>query len=60
MFYIVEIDGKVRNIIDIHGKANKYGACKYFETFQDAQKWVDKHSYKGMSMKYEIKGSVGR
>lgn len=55
MFYIVEVDGHVRQIIDTKGKANKYGEPKLFKSRKDAEAWILKHSYKGMSFHYEIK-----
>lgn len=58
MFYIVEIDGKVRQIIDINGHPNKYGQAKLFKTRADAECWTLKHSYKGMTHRYEIKEVV--
>lgn len=58
MWYIVEVDGIIRSIIDIHNRANKYGKKKLFPTKKKAQEWVDSHSYKGMSFHYEIKKEV--
>lgn len=43
MFYIVEHDMKVHQIIDNKGKANKYGKAKLFETEGDALYWLSKH-----------------
>lgn len=53
-FIIVEVDGIIRSAICKDGKANKYGEPKIFKTLREAQKWIDKHSYAGMSFKYEI------
>ena len=36
MFYIVEHDMKVHQIIDVKGKGNKYGKAKLFATEGDA------------------------
>ena len=47
MYYIVEVDGKLRQIIDTKGKANKYGDAKLFKTRKEAEAWTLKH--------YEIK-----
>lgn len=58
-YYIVEIDGFIVSVIDIKGKANKYGTVKYFETKKDAEKWIVKHSYKGMSFQYEVRSREG-
>lgn len=54
MFCIIEIDGCIRSMIDTMGKANKYGKPKLFKTKRDAEAWISKRSYKGMSFKYEI------
>jgi len=48
MFYIVEHDMKVHQIIDTKGKANKYGKPKLFNTAGDAVKWLSRH-YKNSS-----------
>lgn len=55
MFNIVEVYGGIGETIDIKGKANKYGTPKEFKTRKDAQAWIDKHTYTGMSHHYEIK-----
>ena len=54
MFKIIYVDGIYRAQIDIKNKPNKYGVCKKFKTREDAQGWIDRHSYKGMSFHYEI------
>ena len=60
MFYIVEHDMKVCQIIDTKGKANKYGKAKLFDTEGDALYWLSKHkmgAIYGMTTKqpcYEI------
>ena len=53
-FKIVEVDGFIRAAICKNGKADKYGEPKLFKTYREAQKWIDKHSYVGMSFKYVI------
>ena len=58
-YYIVQIDGHVYNHIDIKNKPNKYGKCKYFDTFEDAAKWVKRHIYIGMSHYYAIRMKDG-
>lgn len=58
-YYIVQIDGHVYNHIDIKNKPNKYGECKYFDTFEDAAKWVKRHTYIGMSHYYAIRMKDG-
>jgi len=37
------------------GKPNLYGTPKDFKTKKAAQEWIDKNSYPGMSIKYEIR-----
>lgn len=54
MFNVVEVDGIIRSCICTNDKADKYGTPKEFRTRKDAQRWIDEHSYKGMSFKYEI------
>lgn len=48
MFYIVEHDMGVNQIIDTKGKANKYGEPKLFYTAGAAVKWLSRH-YKNSS-----------
>ena len=55
MFKVVFVDGIYRAQIDIKNTPNKYGVCKKFKTRDDAQRWIDRHSYRGMSFTYEIK-----
>lgn len=52
-YIIVKVNGKIREIIDESGKANKYGKAKLF-TMDDAEKFIKKNTYVGMSCKYEI------
>lgn len=54
IFHVRMVDGFFRAAIDVKGKPNKYGKPKDFETKEDAEKWIKKHSYNGMSWKYEI------
>lgn len=54
MFIIVEVDGFIRSSICKNNKADKYGEPKKFGTIDEAKKWIEKHSYKGMSHRYEI------
>ena len=54
MYHICRVDGFIRAAIDVNGKPNKYGAPKKFETKEEAEKWIKKHSYSGMSWRYEI------
>ena len=54
MFRVCMVDGFLRSAIDDKGKPNKYGKPKDFKTKEEAEKWIKKHSYNGMSWKYEI------
>ena len=54
MFHIIEVDGFIRSCICENNKADKYGEPKNFKTIEDAKEWIKKHSYKGMSHRYEI------
>lgn len=53
-FKVVEVDGYIRTTICKDGKPNKYGEPKLFKSLKEAQSWIDKHSYVGMSFKYVI------
>ena len=53
-YIIVEVDGPIRSIIDKMGRANKYGEPKLFESQEKAARWIQHHTYKGMTGKYEI------
>ena len=58
-FYVViEIDGVLRNIRKSSG-STKLGYTDandilIFEKKKDATAWIEKHSYKGMTCKYEV------
>lgn len=54
-YKIIEVDGIWRACIDITGKPNKYGKPKIFDKKEDAERWIEKRSYAGMSFHYEIK-----
>lgn len=54
MYIVVEINGHWHAQIDKTGHANKYGEPKLFKSRKEAQAWVERHSYKGMSFRYEI------
>jgi len=54
MLHVIKVDGWIRACICTDNKADKYGKPKEFKTRKDAQRWIDEHSYKGMSFKYEI------
>ena len=51
---VVEVYGGVREHIDVKGKPNKYGEPKIFDNSLEALSWIKKHSYSGMSHRYEI------
>lgn len=53
-YIVVEIDGFIHTQICENGRPSKYGNPKKFDTKEDAQKWIDRKSYKGMSWRYEI------
>jgi len=58
MWYIVYVDNSghgYQAIIDKTGKPNKYGEKKLFKTRKEAQSWIEKKSYWGMSYHYELK-----
>lgn len=55
MYKVIKVDGWIRQQIDKTGIPNRYGEAKLFKTKKDAQKWIDKNSYWGMSFSYEIK-----
>lgn len=54
MFYITEINGKVREIIDTSGKANKYGKPKQFKSPENALMWLSRKCGYHTTSKYEI------
>lgn len=54
MYKIIEVDNGIRSQIDTKGKPNKYGDPKLFKSKKDAQKWIDRRTYKGMTWHYEI------
>ena len=55
MYHVCMVDGIIRALIDVKGKPNSYGIPKVFETKAAAELWINKHTYKGMSWKYEIR-----
>lgn len=54
MYKIIEIDMGIPYPIDTKGRPNKYGEPKLFKTVKEAQKWIDRRTYKGMTWHYEI------
>ena len=55
MWYIVEIEEYLVRQICTNNKPDKYGKRKLFKTKKEAQQWIDRKSFKGMSFKYEIR-----
>lgn len=53
-YNVVEVDGIIRSCICKNNKADKYGIPKDFITIKDAEEWIKRHTYKGMTGKYEI------
>ena len=53
-YRIIEIDGIIRAYICTNNKADKYGTPKEYKKLKDAKQWIERHSYGGMSFKYEI------
>lgn len=53
-YKIVEVDGNIRSAINKKGKPSKYEEPKLFETAEAAGRWIDRHTYEGMSHHYEI------
>lgn len=54
IYKVVYVDGNYRAAICLNNKPDKYGQPKIF-TKEDAEKWIQRHTYKGMSFKYVIK-----
>ena len=54
MYYIVEINGKVREIIDKSGRPNKYGKPKEFKTLENAFCWLSRKVGYHTTSQYEI------
>lgn len=54
MYIIVEVDGHIRSTINKKGQPDKYSEPKTFMTYKAAATWIEKHSYTGMSWRYEI------
>lgn len=54
MYEIVYVDGIYRAAIDKKNTVNKYGEPRLWKTRKEAEKWIEKHSYKGMSFHYVI------
>lgn len=48
------VDGNYRAIVDKTGIPNRYGARMLFKTKKQAEAWVKKKTYPGMSHGYEV------
>lgn len=53
-YMIIEIDGKIRAPINKKGQSSRYEEPKKFDSISKAKQWIEKHTYKGMSYKYEV------
>lgn len=54
MYHIVKVDGLWRAAICTDGKPSKYGKPQKFSSYKEAEEWIAKNSYRGMSYRYEI------
>lgn len=54
MYKVVQIDMSIPYPINKKGQPDKYSEPKKFETKKDAEKWIERHSYTGMSWKYIV------
>lgn len=54
MYHVIQVVGIIRSYISVRNKPDKYDTPKEFKTYKEAMDWIRKHSYKGMSFKYEI------
>lgn len=54
VYIIIKIDGRIRTKLETNNKFGKYGTAKLFKSRKEADKWILKHSYNGMSWKYEV------
>lgn len=48
-YHIIAVDGVLRSPVTYTD-----GRIKYFDTINDADDWIDKNKYAGMSFKYEV------
>ena len=54
MYIVVWVDGYYRAAVNTKGKPDKYGTPKKFKRELDAENWIAKHNYSGMSFHYEV------
>ena len=53
-FTVVEVDGAIRSAISVYNRPDKYSPARTFGNKRAAANWIAKHTYKGMSVRYEI------
>lgn len=53
-FTVVAVDGPIRTPISVYNKPDKYDIPRIFGNKRAVAHWIAKHTYKGMSMHYEI------
>ena len=51
---IVKDDGGVRSKLEVDNTFGKYCTPRIFKRKRLAEDWITRHSYKGMSYKYEL------
>lgn len=55
-YIIIEVDGPMRwPISAVTGKADPYTTPRKWKTRKEAEEWIRRRTYKGMSFRYEIK-----
>ena len=58
MYKIIFVDGIYRASISKQNRVDKYGEPRLWKTKEEAEHWIERHSYKGMSFHYEIKENL--
>ena len=58
MYIIIGWDCGIPYPINSKGQGDKYSPPKEFKTKKDAERWIEKHIYRGMSVRYEIRKKV--
>lgn len=57
-YVIIQVDGILRNVVTSKGITKlgytDEGNILIFDEKKNAKEWIERHSYKGMSFKYEI------
>lgn len=54
MYIVVLVDGHYRAAVNTKGKPDKYGTPKKFKRRVDAENWIARRNYTGMSFYYEV------